>query len=135
MPAYIAGQSQTEGRSVGTYITIHGWLECDTRQLDLIRQIISDEPDDYNDGWAFPKRQFNWSCHAFYGASIRTSARDWFLEQLRRIAALPASNADNDRVLGLFLASHEQEGMSEWQVREGEVHIAPADPKYAYFDI
>lgn len=120
---------------MGTYINIRGWLECDTTQLALIRQFVNADPHDYNGGWAFPTSQINWHCYAYYGANIRTSATDWFLDQLRRIAALPATDDDNERVCGLFLASHEDNSMSEWQIRDGDVLTTPADTRYHYLDI
>jgi hypothetical protein len=47
---------------------------------------------------------------------------------------IPASDEDGDRVVGLFLASHESNGMSEWQIRDGRVLISPADTRYQYLD-
>lgn len=46
----------------------------------------------------------------------------------------PPSDEDGDLVRGVFLVSHEVEGMAEWQVRDGQLFIAPADIRYQYLD-
>jgi len=56
------------------------------------------------------------------------------MEQLRLIAAIPASDADGDRVRGLFLASHEVEGMAEWQIRGDALHVTVIDARFKYLD-
>ncbi|WP_216210928.1 hypothetical protein [Amycolatopsis aidingensis] len=81
-----------------------------------------------------PTKPVNWTCYIFYGGDIRQQAVDWLLDQLRAIARLPASDADDDLVRGMFLASHEIDGMSEWQIRGGQVHITSADDRYRYLD-
>jgi hypothetical protein len=117
---------------VGTYVGIRGWLECDSKQLALVRQVIDGDHDWYNGGWGFPTSQINWTSYV-YGADIRVSALDWFLSQLRRLAALPASDEDNDRIRGLFLASRELDGMAQWQVRDGQLLISPAAARIRLF--
>jgi hypothetical protein len=120
---------------VGVYVSVRGWLECDRKQLAAIEAIISSQDDDlYIGGWGLPRRHFNWTYYAFYGGDIREQAVGWLLDQLRDIARIPASDEDGDRVQGLFLASHEVDGMSEWQIREGQILISPADSRYEYFD-
>ncbi|MDH6569686.1 hypothetical protein M2160_004707 [Streptomyces sp. SAI-117] len=47
------------------------------------------------------------------------------------MARIPA-NEDGDHVSGLFLASHERDGTTEWQVREGELFISPGDGRHRY---
>jgi hypothetical protein len=120
---------------VGIYVSVRGWLQCDQRQLAAIQENISSKDDGhYTGGWGLPRQHFNWTYYVFYGGDIREQAVDWLLDQLRDIAQLPASDEDGDRVQGLFLASHEVEGMSEWQIRGGEVVISPADTRYQYLD-
>ncbi|MGW4669316.1 hypothetical protein [Streptomyces sp. NPDC004324] len=63
---------------------------------------------------------------------MREQAVECFLEQLRLVARLPASDDDNDLIIGLFLVSHEITGMSEWQVREGAVMIGSVNGAYQY---
>jgi hypothetical protein len=124
-----------EGAAVGVYVSIRGWLECDGRQLDAVRDVIAAHDDGfYSGGWGFPEKPFNGGGYVFYGGDVRESAVDWFLEQLRAIARIPASDGDGDLVTGLFLASHEVDGMSEWQVREGRVFVSPVDDRYRYLD-
>lgn len=120
---------------MGIYVSVRGWLECDEQQLAAINAVIAAHDDGhYSGGWGAPRRHINWTYYVFYGADIREAALDELLDQLREIARIPASDADNDRVSGLFLASHEVHGMSEWQVRDGDVHITPADDRHGYLD-
>jgi hypothetical protein len=120
---------------VGVYVSVRGWLECDEKQLEAIQSIIDSHDDDrYTGGWGLPRRPFNWTSYVFYGGDIREQALDWLLDQLRDIARIPASDADDDLVCGLFLATHEVDGMSEWQIRDGQVLITAADSRYRYLD-
>ena len=119
---------------MGAYVAIRGWLQCDDKQLALVRHVIDSDQDRYNGGWAFPAQRINWTGYVFYGADIRDGAVDWFLDQLQQLATLPASDADNDRVRGLFLVSHEVEGMAQWKVRDGQVLITAAGLEFAYLD-
>ncbi|MFF3014910.1 hypothetical protein [Streptomyces sp. NPDC057939] len=118
---------------MGVYVSIRGWLECDGTQLVAVRRIVSSHEDDhYSNGWGAPRRQVNWTSYMFYGADIRESALDRFEEQIRQIARIPASDEDGDFVQGLFLVSHEVEGTSEWQVRDGELFTSPAGARHRY---
>jgi hypothetical protein len=118
---------------VGVFVSVRGWVECWGEQFAQVRDIARAEADStYGGGWAFPERRYNWADFAFYGASIRESGLDAFLRQVRMIAAVPADE-DGARVVGLFLVSHEVDGMSEWQVREGAVHIRGVEA-YRYLD-
>ncbi|WP_328471404.1 hypothetical protein [Streptomyces sp. NBC_00448] len=120
---------------MGVYVSVRGWLECDEKQLAAAQHIISSHADDhYSRGWSTPQRQVNWTCYLFYGADIRASALDWFSHQMAQIARIPASDDDGDRVRGLFLASHEVEGTTEWQIRDGRLVWSPADARHRYLD-
>ncbi|MBC2874219.1 MULTISPECIES: hypothetical protein [Streptomyces] len=121
---------------MGIYVSIRGWLECDATQRAAVQEIIAAYDDDhYSHGWGSPRRQHgSWAHYVFYGADIRESALGWFTDQIGEIAGLPASDDDGDLVQGLFLVSHEVEGMTEWQVRDGRLHTAPADTGYRYLD-
>jgi hypothetical protein len=120
---------------VGVYVSVRGWLECDEKQLDAIEAIVvSGDDNPYAGGWGLPRRPFGWISYVFYCGDVREQAVDWLLDQLGDIARIPASDADGDRVRGLFLASHEVDGMSEWQIRDGQVFITPADGRYRYLD-
>ncbi|MEV0909279.1 hypothetical protein [Streptomyces hokutonensis] len=68
------------------------------------------------------------------------SVRGW-LEcddgQLARIARIPASYPDeeyDERPRGLFLVSHEVDGMSEWRVHNGGLVIGVPEGDYRYLD-
>ncbi|MFD7558126.1 hypothetical protein ACFV9E_26730 [Streptomyces sp. NPDC059835] len=120
---------------MGTYVSVRGWLECDELQLAAARQIISSRQDDrYSDGWGTPRQHVNWTHYLFYGADIRESAVDWLVDQIGEMARIPASDADGDRVRGLFLATHETGGTVEWQVREGGLFISQAGSGHHYLD-
>lgn len=118
---------------MGVFVSIRGWLECDERQLAAVRQVIADHSDEhYSGGWGFPNRHFNWTYYVFYGGDVRESAVDWFMEQLRSMAAIPASDEDGDRVLGFFVASSEVAPQVEWQVRGGSVTTRRTDHRLDY---
>jgi hypothetical protein len=65
---------------------------------------------------------------------MRAQSVDWFLERLRRLARIPASDDDGDLISGLLFVSHEVDGMSEWQVRDGSVMIQAASQEYQFLD-
>lgn len=120
---------------MGVYVSVRGWLECDETQLVAVQGIISLYADDhYSSGWSTPRQQVNWTRYVFYGADIRVSALDWFMNQLREIARIPASDDDGDLIRGLFLAGHEVDGTTEWQVRDGRLVTSPADIRHQYLD-
>ncbi|MET8581775.1 hypothetical protein ABZX39_12890 [Streptomyces collinus] len=120
---------------MGVFVSVRGWLECDEQQLAAVRQVIADHSDGfYSSGWGFPARHFNWTYYAFYGGDVRESAVDWFMEQLRSMAAIPASDEDGDRVRGFFVASSEVAPQVEWHVRGGSVTTRPTDARLAYLE-
>jgi hypothetical protein len=120
---------------VGTYVAVRGWLECDARQLELVKGVVAAHDDGfYSGGWGFPTSHFNWTHYAFYGGDVRESGVEWLLDQVREIARIPASDEDDDLVRGFFVASHELDGASEWQVRDGQVVVLPAPGRYEYLD-
>lgn len=125
---------------MGVMVSVRGWLECDDGQLAQIKEIVeSDDPQrTYSGGWAFPARQYNSGGWAFYGGNIRAVSLDWFEERLRQIARIPASYEDSEydeRPRGLFLVSHEVDGMSEWRVNNGVLVIGRPDGDYHYLDV
>ncbi|WP_185899597.1 hypothetical protein [Streptomyces sp. WAC07061] len=120
---------------MGSYVSVRGWLECDGAQLATVQKIISAHADDhYSNGWSTPRQHLNWTRYVFYGADIRESALEWFASQLREIARIPASDEDGDLLLGLFLVSHEVNGITEWHVRGGRLITSAADVRHRYLD-
>jgi hypothetical protein len=121
---------------MGVFAEVRGFLQGDGRQVEEIRRIVEAIGPDfpYRGGWAFPERRYNWGDYVFYGASIRASALEDVLGHLRAVARIPASDEDGDRVTGLFLVSHETDSPSEWQIRDGDVHVGPARRELAYLD-
>ena len=71
----------------------------------------------------------------FFVGIIPAVSLGWLNDQLRAIAAIPATDPiDNDRVRGLFFVHHDAEGRAELQIRDGELHILPGDPRHDYLD-
>ncbi|MEV4172050.1 hypothetical protein [Nonomuraea sp. NPDC049709] len=112
---------------MGAWVYVRGWLEF-YGQRSQAERVIRDGGDPA--GWTFPDG--GWLEAACYARAVRASALDDLLDLVRRIAALPAADDDGDRVCGLFLAFHEGDGQSEWQVRDGEVVVGPAAPRHDY---
>ncbi|MEU9344129.1 hypothetical protein AB0D74_23280 [Streptomyces sp. NPDC048278] len=121
---------------MGALVRIRGWLECDDQQFAQVEEIVQSDDADrtYSGGWAFPSRQYNFVNWVFFGVEMRAQSVDWFLDRLRRVARIPASDEDNDLITGLFFVSHEVDGMSEWQVRDGAVAIRAASQEYQFLD-
>ena len=129
-----AGQFDIESNTWAiTYRSEDGWSA--TRSSSPPSKRFSSHADDhYSSGWSTPRQQVNWTHFIFYGADIRESALDWFTSQITEIARIPASNDDEDHIRGLFLANHEVEGTTEWQVRDGQLVMSPADTRHHYLD-
>lgn len=121
---------------MAVFVGVRGFLQCDEPQLAQLERIIRSPEVDYpyNEAWALPGRHYNWVHYVFYGADIHADSVEAMLDLLRTIARIPPSDDDNDHVTGLFHASHEIDGMSEWQIRDGRVHIGPADGRLRYLD-
>jgi hypothetical protein len=126
-------RSYVEDRGMGVYVTVRGWVDCVEGQEALVREIV-DRYDDgfYSRGWSTltgPNRDV---C-VFYGGTIRESATEWLLDQVRAIALIPPPPMDpEDRIRGLFLVHHEVQGMQEWQVRDGQLLVETAGSRYDY---
>jgi hypothetical protein len=111
---------------MGTWVYIRGWLEFHGQRPEAERLIRAGEAK----GWTFPDG--GWLDAASYAQAVREADVTDVLDQIRQIAALPAADEDNDRVCGLFFAFHEADGQAEWQIRDGEVFVSPAPPRYDY---
>jgi hypothetical protein len=121
---------------MGVFAEARGFVRCDGPQLGLIRRIAEavDPAFPYRGGWAFPEGRYNRGDYVFHGARIRATAVNDVPAHLRAVARVPPSDEDADRVTGLFLVSHEEDGVSEWQIRDGDVHIGPVRPELRYLD-
>ncbi|GAA2307960.1 hypothetical protein GCM10010149_67470 [Nonomuraea roseoviolacea subsp. roseoviolacea] len=109
---------------MGTWIYVRGWLEFYGQRAEAEHIIRRGE----SKGWTFPEG--GWLNAACYARGVRDA--DEVLTTLRQIAALPPVDEDGDRVCGLFFAFHEVNGQEEWQIRDGDVLISPASPRYDY---
>ncbi|WP_043633072.1 hypothetical protein [Nonomuraea candida] len=115
---------------MGVWVHVRGWLEFHhDSQRRAFERILGEAPDP---GWAFPRG--GWLDAACYARAVRERHVDELLGVIRQAAALPAADADGDRVAGLFLVSHDMHGRTEWQVHDGRVHIVPADERHDYLD-
>ncbi|MFF1483897.1 hypothetical protein ACIGZH_08445 [Streptomyces sp. NPDC058319] len=118
---------------MAVYVSVRGWVECDNSQLAAVKEIIASNADGhYSGGWGFPVQPFNWTSYVFYGGDIREGSVAWLLDQLREMAALPPANEDLPEVQGLFMLTHEVDGLAEWQVRGGGVHAVAGDEGHQY---
>lgn len=122
---------------VGVFIRVRGWLECDARRAEKVREIVLRSENDhyYSTGWTFPEGVRSWTSYVFYGHDIREAALPWFIGLLRDIAPVQASDDEDDLIVGYFLASHEVDGMTEMFVRDGTVSTMPAREGIAYLDM
>ncbi|MGW4609910.1 hypothetical protein ACWENS_42760 [Streptomyces sp. NPDC004532] len=118
---------------MAVYVSVRGWLECDRAQLSAIREIIANHADDhYSGGWGFPDHPFNWTSYVFYGGDIQEGDVPWLHDQLVEMATLPPLDEEDSEVQGLFMLTHEVEGLIEWQIREGGVHEFPGDERHQF---
>lgn len=111
---------------MSAWVYIRGWVEFHGQRGEAERIIRHGDPA----GWAFPEG--GWLDAACYARAVRSSGSGDVLDQVRRIAALPAVDEDGDRVTGLFLVFHEEGHQTEWQVRDGQVMVAQAPARYDY---
>lgn len=118
---------------MAVYVSVRGWLECDSKQLSAVKEIIARNSDNlYSGGWGFPSRPFNWTSYVFYGGDIQQQDVPWLRDQLLEMAAVPPLEEDDSCVEGLFMVTHEVEGLVEWQVRDGGVHVVSGDERHDY---
>lgn len=113
-------------KCMGIWVYIRGWLEFQDSQRAEVTELAN------TPGWTFPEG--GWLTAACYARAVRESELDEIQDTIRRIAALPPPDEDGDHVTGLFLAFHEVDGQQEWQVRDGRLHIARADPRHDYLN-
>ncbi|QFG23133.1 hypothetical protein [Actinomadura sp. WMMB 499] len=109
---------------MGSWVYVRGWLDFYGQENEA-RRMLADVP-----GWAFPEG--GWARAACYGRAVRAGHLDELLDRVRAVAALPAVDADGDRVCGFFIAFHEEDGQFEWQVRDGEVFVSRAPARFDY---
>ncbi|MEU5308382.1 hypothetical protein [Streptomyces sp. NPDC021562] len=118
---------------MAVYVSVRGWLECDQAQLSMVKEIIAKSADEhYSGGWGFPARPFNWTSYVFYGGDIQEGDVSWLRDQLAEMAILPPSDEADADVQGLFMLTHELEGLTEWQIRDKGVHAFPGDERHQY---
>ncbi|MEU8802665.1 hypothetical protein [Spirillospora sp. NPDC048819] len=111
---------------MSAWVYIRGWLEFYGQKADAEQIIRRGDPA----GWAFPEG--GWLDAACYARAVRSQYSDDVLDQVREIAALPATDEDDDRVCGLFLVFHEEGHQTEWQIRDGQVLVGQAPARYDY---
>ncbi|MBO4205985.1 hypothetical protein, partial [Micromonospora echinofusca] len=117
---------------MGVYLGVRGWVECADGQEALVWEVVHRHDDGfYSQGWSTLTGPNGDTC-VFYCGTIRAQATGWLLGQLREIAAIPPPVDPADRVRGFFLAHHEEHGTQEWQLRDGDLTVAPTDGRYDY---
>ncbi|WP_026412334.1 hypothetical protein [Actinomadura oligospora] len=111
---------------MGAWVYVRGWLEFSGQEAEA-KRIIQAEG---GEGWSFPEG--GWLDAACFARAVRSP--DEVLALVRRVAALPATDEDGDRVSGLLLVFDERDGtgQAEWQVRDGQVFVDRAPSRYDY---
>ncbi|MFG2971346.1 hypothetical protein ACGFZS_49600 [Streptomyces sp. NPDC048288] len=118
---------------MAVYVFVRGWLECDQAQLAAMKEIIAKHAGDhYSGGWGFPAHPFNWTSYVFYGGDIQEGGVSWLRDQLAEMAVLPPADEAGTEVQGLFMLTHEVEGLTEWQIRDRGVHEFPGAERHQY---
>lgn len=125
IPAAVRAAARHHER-MSTWVYIRGWLEFCGQKAEAERIIRRRG----SSGWTFPEG--GWLDAVCYARAVRSQYSDDVLDQVREIAALPASDEDNDRVRGLFLVFHEEGRQTEWQIRDGKVQVGEAPSRYDY---
>lgn len=114
---------------MGKYVSIRGWIECEEKDIEKIKEIrnyfIQNYPEYeldldkrklYQSGWNFPGAIINWTAYVFYGADIREYHSDFIKKQVEEIAKL---NLD---ITGYFLIDdHDGENKVCWQIFSGKL--------------
>lgn len=121
--------------STAALVNIRGWLEGSQGDVELVQQFTRDDVVNswYNFGWRFPNHQSTGHWYAFFGLHVYEHDVDWFLNQLRHLALLTASDTKPSTIRGLFVISGKTT-TSQVQVRGGQVHLTPGDPQHSYLD-
>jgi hypothetical protein len=120
---------------VSTDVHVRGWVECGPAQFRQVEAILATHDDGHYAGdWGVPRQWVNaYVQSAFFAGILPVHYLDWLRAQLEAIAAIPADE-DGDRVHGLFFVHHDLDGPAEWQVRDGQLHVLPRDPRHAFLD-
>ncbi|WP_051167386.1 hypothetical protein [Actinoplanes sp. N902-109] len=108
-------------------------MEFADGQREAIRDVLRRRVDGFYDrGWSEVSGPNGDVCFVYCG-TIREAGGEWLLGQLAEIALIPAPATDpEDAIRGLFLVHHEQTGMQEWQIRDGQVVVAALPKRYDY---
>jgi hypothetical protein len=131
----VSGKPATEGEAVGVFVSVRGWLQASPGHVPLVLEAVT-QPGDagfYDDQWVCPARQRNWTGYLFFGCDIRAVCLEGFLQALGRAALLPYSDDEEDgTVVGYFVASHEVDGDTAYEVRDGTVVAKPGQDSLSY---
>ena len=130
------------------YVSVRGWIECDTAFLPRVKQLIKDfatRPGNgkvtseqarlYSQGWIVSENAPNWTKYCFYGADIRLDALDFLRAQVQEIAEVLVSD-DQDNPLGpdkswmgiFYIDDDEGEISLMWYIKEGSITEKVRDP-------
>lgn len=115
--------------TMGRYISIRGWLECDAEDIGAIQSIIDyysnveldclwtkQTGSFYNKGWKISKDIVNWTAYVFYGADIRAGYEEYIKMQIKDIMKV------NHRIEGhFFLDDDEGENKLYWRVIDSNI--------------
>jgi hypothetical protein len=127
--------SQT-GAAVGALETlvVRGWLEGRYDDISLVYAAIKESVADEwsNVLWTVPPKETMGRRYAFFGGAVPAQRREWFLDQLRDLIALPPEDSGH-QLRGLFIVT-DAHGVQQWRVEGRQVLTDPAGPGYEYLD-
>lgn len=119
---------------MSVYISVRGWLACDTSQLAQVKPIISDGDPRVVKGWSIPNVNASWTNYVMYGADIRDELLPALQAQLQTIAAL-TPETENEYITGLFFVSREDSPhRKEWLIKDGSLHETDSSERYDFLD-
>lgn len=119
---------------MSVYISIRGWLSCDTAQLAQVEPIISNGDPRVTKGWSIPNVNASWTNYVMYGADIRDELLPVLQAQLQTIASLTPETED-EYITGLFFVSREDSpDRKEWLIEAGSLHETASSEKYDFLD-
>ena len=112
---------------MGRYVSIRGWLDCNSENIPQIKEIVNyysknytnysitqEARTIYNKGWRYPDDDM-WQ-YVFYGANIRSYYAEYIKLQVEAIAAI-----DPDIEGKFFIDEEEGKENYIWEISNGKL--------------
>ena len=111
------------------YVSVKGWIECDSTQIEGIRKIILNYEsradfgniidcktiEFYNKGWCYPNENINWTAYIFYGADVKEYCLDFIKEEIKEILTV------NTEIEGKFFFDYEEGEVKCWEIVDSQI--------------